>query len=167
KVFVHSGISYDYLLKDKESGLLKELVKYHISDQLRVAPEHLGNTVLSAMGKPDFEVYEAFVARFEAMNQKLGMEQQYIVPYFISSHPGSTLQDAVALSVYFKAHHMIPEQAQDFYPTPGSLATAMYYTGIDPRTIAPIYVPKGREKTSSGHCCSLITRRIKPWSGKP
>lgn len=145
KVFVRSGIRYDYLLKDKESGLLKELVKYHISGQLRVAPEHLGNTVLSAMGKPAFEVYEAFVARFEAMNRKLGMEQ-YIVPYFISSHPGSTLQDAVALSVYFKAHRMIPEQVQDFYPTPGSLATAMYYTGIDPRTMAPIYVPKGREK---------------------
>lgn len=145
KVFVRSGIRYDYLLRDKNSGLLKQLVKHHISGQLRVAPEHISDTVLKLMGKPAFSVYEQFEQKFYSINRSLGKEQ-YIVPYFISSHPGTTLQDAIRLSEYFKAHHVIPEQVQDFYPTPGTLSTAMYYTGYDPQTMTKVYIPKGKEK---------------------
>ena len=145
KVFVRSGIRYDFLLADKKSDLFPQIVKHHISGQLRVAPEHICPNVLDAMGKPRFEVYEKFKVAFDKHN-KTQQKNQYVVPYFISSHPGTTLANAVELSLYFKKAHMIPEQVQDFYPTPGSLATAMYYTGIDPRTMENIHIPLGREK---------------------
>ena len=145
KVFVRSGIRYDYLLKDHQSDLLRELVEHHVSGQLRVAPEHLSERVLRLMGKPGFSVYEDFIRAFERMNASLNLKQ-YVVPYFISGHPGTRLEDAILLSEYFRDHHIIPEQVQDFYPTPGSLSTAMYYTGINPLTMESIHVPHTREK---------------------
>ena len=143
KVFVRSGIRYDFMLKDKTSPFFKELVKYHVSGQLRVAPEHCVDKVLAAMGKPGFQVYETFLKAFERHNRGL---DQYVVPYFISGHPGCSLKDAVALAEYIRDHGAVPDQVQDFYPTPGSIATAMYYTGIDPRTMESIHVPMGEEK---------------------
>ncbi|MDD2414062.1 MAG: YgiQ family radical SAM protein [Eubacteriaceae bacterium] len=145
KVFVRSGIRYDYLLNDKKSNLFEELVKYHVSGQLRVAPEHLSDPVLHLMGKPHFSVYEQFIKKFNILSKRYG-KKQYVVPYFISGHPGTRLEDALKLSEYFRDHHVIPEQVQDFYPTPGSLATAMYYTGLNPLTMETVHVPKDREK---------------------
>ena len=125
---------------------LEELVRHHISGQLKVAPEHVADHVLNLMGKPKHEVYTEFKSRYEQMNKRCGMDQ-YLVPYFISSHPGCTLQDAVELAEYFRDAHCSPEQVQDFYPTPGTLSTCMFYTGLDPRTMKPIYVPTDpREK---------------------
>lgn len=146
KVFIRSGIRFDYLLCDKSDEFLTELCKYHISGQLRTAPEHISDSVLKAMGKPPHSVYERFLKKFDETNKKLNMEQ-YAVPYLMSSHPGSTLKDAVFLAEYLHRKHLSPEQVQDFYPTPGSLSTCMYHTGIDPRTMKKIYVPKTyREK---------------------
>jgi uncharacterized radical SAM protein YgiQ len=148
KVFIRSGIRFDYLLADKDAGnrFLEQLCKYHVSGQLKTAPEHVSEKVLHAMGKCGHEQYETFRKKYAETNQRLGMKQ-YIIPYFISSHPGSTLNDAIELALYMKKTHFIPDQVQDFYPTPGTLATTMYHTGLDPRTMKPIYVPKGeREK---------------------
>jgi uncharacterized radical SAM protein YgiQ len=145
KVFVRSGIRYDYLMADSSDAPFKELVRHHVSGQLRVAPEHISDRVLHYMGKPSFSKYRRFVDRFNAINKAEHLNQ-YVVPYFISSHPGSTLRDAVALAEYLRDHHLEPEQVQDFYPTPGSRATAMYYTGLDLETLRPIHVPKGHEK---------------------
>lgn len=145
KVFVRSGIRYDYLLAEKDDEFLTELIKHHISGQLRVAPEHISDNVLRAMGKPKKEVYDRFLEKFKRINQKLGKEQ-YVVPYLMSSHPGSTLKDAIKLAEYMRDNHLNPLQVQDFYPTPGSMATAMYYTGIDPRTMENIYVPVSYEE---------------------
>lgn len=145
KVFVRSGIRYDYLMADPSDAAFKELVRHHVSGQLRVAPEHISDRVLHYMGKPSFSKYRCFVDRFNACNKAEHLNQ-YVVPYFISSHPGSTLKDAVALAEYLRDHHLEPEQVQDFYPTPGSRATAMYYTGLDLETLKPIHVPKGYEK---------------------
>lgn len=141
KVFIRSGICFDYVLADKDQTFLSELVKDHISGQLRVAPEHVSNRVLSYMGKPRHEVYQEFIRRFDACNKKTG-KQQYALPYFMSSHPGCDLEDAVELAEYIRDMGFIPEQAQDFYPTPSTLSTCMYYTGLDPRTMDPVYVPK-------------------------
>lgn len=141
KVFVRSGIRFDYLLADKNREFLKELCKYHVSGQLRVAPEHVSDRVLSKMGKPSHNVYEEFVRQFESMNQKLGL-QQYAVPYLMSSHPGSDLKDAIELAQYLRKIGYTPEQVQDFYPTPGTVSTCMYYTGLDPETMEPVYVAK-------------------------
>ena len=141
KVFIRSGIRFDYLLADKDSSFLKELCQHHISGQLRVAPEHISDNVLKFMGKPSADVYEKFVQRFEKVNQATG-KKQYIVPYLMSSHPGSTLKDAIKLAEYLNRNKINPEQVQDFYPTPGSISTCMYYTGIDPRTMNTVYVPK-------------------------
>lgn len=141
KVFIRSGIRFDYVLADKDQTFLSELVKDHISGQLRVAPEHVSNRVLSYMGKPRHEVYQEFIRRFDACNKKTG-KQQYALPYFMSSHPGCDLEDAVELAEYIRDMGFIPEQAQDFYPTPSTLSTCMYYTGLDPRTMDPVYVPK-------------------------
>ena len=141
KVFIRSGIRFDYLLADKSDEFLKELVKYHISGQLKVAPEHCIDSVLDKMGKPHAEVFEEFCRRYEAMNQTLG-KKQFLVPYLMSSHPGSTLRDAVKLAVYLKTHGIRPEQVQDFYPTPGTISTCMYWTGLDPWTMQPVYVPR-------------------------
>ena len=140
KVFVRSGIRYDYVLKDAKSGFLAELVRHHISGQLKVAPEHISPRVLSYMGKPDAEVFEDFVHRYKQANDNARMDQ-YLVPYLMSSHPGSTLDDAVALACYLKKTGLRPEQVQDFYPTPGTMSTTMFYTGIDPRDMKRVYIP--------------------------
>lgn len=141
KVFIRSGIRFDYLMYDKEDTFLKELCQHHISGQLKVAPEHVSDRVLMKMGKPSHDVYEAFTKKYQKMNEKLGMKQ-FLVPYLMSSHPGSTLTDAIELALYLKKINHMPEQVQDFYPTPSTLSTCMYYTGLDPRTMEPVYVPK-------------------------
>jgi len=141
KVFIRSGIRFDYMMKDPSGEFFAELVKYHISGQLKVAPEHCVNGVLDAMGKPHNETYEKFRSKYERLNQKYGMEQ-YLVPYLMSSHPGCTLEDAVKLAQWLNRSGRQPEQVQDYYPTPGTLSTCMWYTGLDPRTMKPIYVPK-------------------------
>lgn len=140
KVFVRSGIRYDYVLKDAKSSFLNELVRHHISGQLKVAPEHVSPRVLGYMGKPSAEVFEDFVHRYKQANENAHMNQ-YLVPYLMSSHPGSTLDDAIALACYLKKSGLRPEQVQDFYPTPGTMSTTMFYTGIDPRDMQPVYVP--------------------------
>ncbi|MBE6992217.1 MAG: YgiQ family radical SAM protein [Ruminococcaceae bacterium] len=141
KVFIRSGIRFDYMLLDKNNEFFAELVKYHISGQLKVAPEHCIDTVLDYMGKPHNEVYERFLQKYHSLNDRYD-KKQFIVPYLMSSHPGSTLQDAVALAEYLNSKGTQPEQVQDFYPTPGTLSTCMYYTGIDPRTMKPVYVAR-------------------------
>ena len=141
KVFVRSGVRYDYMLQDKNDDFFRELVKYHISGQLKVAPEHCVASVLDYMGKPHFDVFEKFWAKYQKLNERQGKEQ-YLVPYLMSSHPGCTLNDAVALAEFLHSTGHQPEQVQDFYPTPGTLSTCMYYTGIDPRTMQPVYVAK-------------------------
>lgn len=141
KVFIRSGIRFDYLLKEEDRTFLRELCEYHVSGQLKVAPEHVAAPVLSLMGKPEHKVYERFTEEFYKMNKKIGKEQ-YLVPYLMSSHPGSTLKEAVELAEYCRDLGYMPEQVQDFYPTPSTLSTCMYYTGVDPRTMKPVYVPK-------------------------
>ena len=141
KVFVRSGIRYDYLIQDKDDTFFRELCMHHVSGQLKVAPEHISDNVLRYMGKPGVKQYEKFSKKFYQINKEIGKEQ-YLVPYLMSSHPGSTLQDAIELAVYLRRHNIRPEQVQDFYPTPGTLSTAMFYTGLDPRTLKRVYVPK-------------------------
>ena len=141
KVFIRSGIRFDYLLAEKDQTFLKELCAYHISGQLKVAPEHVSDTVLEKMGKPHSQVYREFTEQFNRMNQRLG-KQQYLIPYLMSSHPGSTLKEAVELAEFCRDMGYMPEQVQDFYPTPSTISTCMYYTGLDPRTMTPVYVPK-------------------------
>ncbi len=146
KVFIRSGIRYDYVLADRHSDFLDELVRHHVSGQLKVAPEHVSPNALRYMGKPPREVYDRFVRRYQQANERAGLKQ-YLVPYFMSSHPGCTLVDAVELALYMKRTGQHPDQVQDFYPTPGTLSTAMFYTGIDPRDMTPVYVPRDpREK---------------------
>ena len=145
KVFVRSGIRYDYMLEDKNNEFFRELVKYHISGQLKVAPEHCIDSVLNYMGKPHIGVYEKFLDEYKKLNTKFSKEQ-YIVPYLMSSHPGSTLEDAVALAEYLNKMGRQPEQVQDFYPTPGTISTCMYYTGIDPMTMKAVHVAKTPEE---------------------
>jgi uncharacterized radical SAM protein YgiQ len=152
KIFIRSGIRYDYLMLDKNDDFFEELCEHHVSGQLKVAPEHVVDRVLRRMGKPNREIYERFVERFYEINRKLGKEQ-YLVPYLISSHPGSDLNAAIELAEYLRDMRYTPEQVQDFYPTPGTLSTCMFYTGLDPRTssdparMEKIYVPRtGREK---------------------
>jgi len=144
KVFVRSGIRFDYMLLDKKNSLLNQLVQHHISGQLKVAPEHISPRVLSYMGKPTIEVFDRFRAEYDAANKKYGMNQ-YLVPYFMSSHPGCRLEDAVMLAQYMQRTHLHPEQVQDFYPTPGTLSTCMFYTELDPRTMKKVYVAKSPE----------------------
>ncbi len=141
KVFVRSGVRFDYCMEDPDPTFLRELVTHHVSGQLRVAPEHVSRAVLEVMGKPPHEVYERFVDAFYAECKRAGKEQ-YVVPYLMSSHPGSTLAEAVELAEFCRDMGFNPEQVQDFYPTPGSLATAMYFTGVDPRTMKPVYVAR-------------------------
>lgn len=141
KVFIRSGIRYDYLLADKDDEFFYELCKHHISGQLRIAPEHISDTVLKYMGKPSRAVYDKFVRKFDKINEQLKIKQ-YAVPYLMSSHPGSTLKDAIALAEFLRDKNMQPDQVQDFYPTPGSISTCMYYTEIDPMTMKKVYVPK-------------------------
>jgi uncharacterized radical SAM protein YgiQ len=141
KVFIRSGIRYDYLMLDPNDQFFEELCEHHISGQLKVAPEHVVDRVLRRMGKPGREVYDRFVQKFYEINRKLGKEQ-YLVPYLISGHPGSDLKAAVELAEYLRDIHYTPEQVQDFYPTPGSLSTCMFYTGLDPRDMKKVYVPR-------------------------
>jgi uncharacterized radical SAM protein YgiQ len=145
KIFIRSGIRFDYMLQDQNGEFFAELVKYHISGQLKVAPEHCVNGVLDYMGKPHIQVYEQFRQKYERLNQKYGKEQ-YLVPYLMSSHPGCTLADAVRLAEWLNKTGRQPEQVQDFYPTPGTLSTCMYHTGLDPRTMKPVFVPTAPEE---------------------
>jgi uncharacterized radical SAM protein YgiQ len=141
KVFIRSGIRFDYLLADKDDSFFYELVEHHVSGQLKVAPEHISDAVLCRMGKPEKAVYERFVKKYYEINKKLGKEQ-YLVPYLMSSHPGSGLKEAVELAEYLRDLGYMPEQVQDFYPTPSTVSTVMYYTGLDPRDMKPVYVCK-------------------------
>jgi uncharacterized radical SAM protein YgiQ len=141
KVFVRSGIRYDYLMFDKDDTFMRELIRHHVSGQLKVAPEHVSDGVLRLMGKPAGGLYDRFCDKYARLNRQMGMEQ-YIVPYFMSSHPGSTLDSAIELAQYLKKTGQRPEQVQDFYPTPGTLSTCMFYTGLDPRDMQPVYVPR-------------------------
>lgn len=141
KVFIRSGLRFDYLLADSGRTFLKELCQYHVSGQLKVAPEHISDRVLRYMGKPKAAIYHKFAKEYEAMNQKLG-KKQYLVPYLMSSHPGSTLREAVELAEFLRDLGYMPQQVQDFYPTPSTISTCMYYTGLDPRTMEPVYVAK-------------------------
>ena len=141
KVFVRSGVRFDYTLADKSDKFLDELIRHHVSGQLRLAPEHVSDTVLAAMGKPPRAVYDAFCRRFERATKAAGLEQ-YVVPYLISSHPGSTMKEAVELAEAVRDMGYMPEQVQDFYPTPSTMSTCMFYTGLDPRDMKPIYVPR-------------------------
>ncbi len=145
KVFIRSGIRYDYLMMDGSDEFLIELIKHHVSGQLKVAPEHTEDSVLKLMNKPPFRVYKEFKAKYDSINQRLG-KKQYLVPYLISSHPGCTIADAVRLAEYLKSINYMPEQVQDFYPTPSTKSTCMYYTGLNPDTLEEIFVPKSKEE---------------------
>lgn len=140
KVFIRSGIRFDYLIHDKDDSFFRELVEHHVSGQLKVAPEHISDKVLCRMGKPENEVYRKFADKYKELNEKAG-KNQYLVPYLMSSHPGSTLREAVELAEYLRDLGYMPEQVQDFYPTPSTISTCMYYTGVDPRTMEKVYVP--------------------------
>ena len=144
RVFVRSGLRYDYMMLEKDDRFMRELLQYHVSGQLKVAPEHCSPNVLDCMGKPHIEVYERFAERFYRLTKQVGKEQ-YLVPYLISSHPGSTLRDAVNLAVFLKKNRIRPEQVQDFYPTPGTVSTCMFYTGLDPYTLKEVFVPRTQE----------------------
>ena len=145
KVFIRSGIRYDYLIEDKDDSFMRELIEHHISGQLKVAPEHCSAAVLDKMGKPHIEAYKRFQKKFYEITGKIGKEQ-YLVPYLMSSHPGSRLSDAVELAMFLKENRIHPEQVQDFYPTPGTLSTCMFYTELDPYTMEPVYVAKKPEE---------------------
>lgn len=141
KVFIRSGIRFDYVMADKDDTFMKELCEHHVSGQLKVAPEHVSDAVLSKMGKPENRVYQEFVKKYKKINQQIG-KNQYLVPYLMSSHPGSTMKEAIELAEYLRDLGYMPEQVQDFYPTPSTISTCMYYTGVDPRDMKPVYVPK-------------------------
>lgn len=145
KVFVRSGIRFDYIMADKDDEFLKELCKYHVSGVLKVAPEHISPNVLKRMHKPSKEVFESFCKKYESINRELGLKQ-YMIPYMISSHPGSRMEDAVELALFLKKTGFVPDQVQDFYPTPGTMATCMYYTELDPLTMEKVYVEKSMER---------------------
>lgn len=141
KVFIRSGIRFDYVMADSDDTFFRELCEYHVSGQLKVAPEHVSDAVLQKMGKPENSVYRSFVNKYKKINQEIHKEQ-YLVPYLMSSHPGSTMKEAIELAEYLRDLGYMPEQVQDFYPTPSTISTCMYYTGVDPRDMKPVYVPK-------------------------
>ena len=146
KVFIRSGVRYDYLMADSKcDAFIEELCRYHVSGTLKVAPEHVSKNVLGYMHKAPKKVFLEFAAKYKETNKRLGMKQ-YLIPYLISSHPGSTLKDAVELALFLKEYGFVPDQVQDFYPTPGTLATCMYYTEMDPLTMEPVYVAKTMEE---------------------
>lgn len=145
KVFIRSGIRFDYVMADKDKSFLEELCNYHVSGQLKVAPEHICDQVLKRMGKPENQVFQKFLSEYRNINERLGMKQ-YVVPYLMSSHPGSTMREAVKLAEYIRDLGYMPEQVQDFYPTPATISTCMYYTGLDPRTMERVYVPRSRKE---------------------
>jgi radical SAM superfamily enzyme YgiQ (UPF0313 family) len=146
-VFIRSGIRFDYLMYDDNDAFFKKLVSDHVSGQLKVAPEHISDRVLDCMGKPHIDVYNAFKKKYFDYCKEIGKEQ-YLVPYLMSSHPGSTVNEAIELACYLKAEHYAPEQVQDYYPTPGTASTVMYYTGINPLTGKKVYVPTTYEEKS-------------------
>ncbi len=145
KVFIRSGIRYDYLIEDRDEEFMRELIEHHVSGQLKVAPEHCSAVVLDKMGKPHIEAYKKFQDKFYRITGQIGKEQ-YLVPYLMSSHPGSTLKEAVELALFLKSLKIRPEQVQDFYPTPGTISTCMFYTGLDPYTMEEVYVPRTSEE---------------------
>lgn len=145
KVFIRSGLRYDYIMADPDQTFLRELCAHHISGQLKVAPEHVCPYVLDKMGKPGRDLYDAFVKRYKEVNQRLGLKQ-YLIPYLMSSHPGSDLNAAIELACYLRDTGFYPEQVQDFYPTPGTLSTCMFYTGLDPRTMQPVFVARSPQE---------------------
>ena len=145
KIFIRSGIRFDYLIADSDESFFKELVTHHVSGQLKVAPEHCSSRVLKMMGKPDINVYERFKKRFYELTESVG-KKQFLVPYLMSSHPGSTMRDAIELALFLKREGLHPEQVQDFYPTPGTVSTCMFYTGLDPYTMESVYVPRTPEE---------------------
>ncbi|NLY70991.1 MAG: YgiQ family radical SAM protein [Clostridiales bacterium] len=147
KVFIRSGIRYDYVRQDKNSNFLEEICKHHISGTLKVAPEHVSDRVLKRMRKPPIKVFEEFAEQYKGINERIG-KKQYLIPYLISSHPGSTLEDAIELALYLKKNRFVPDQVQDFYPTPGTLSTCMYYTGLDPLTGEKVYVARDIKEKS-------------------
>ncbi len=157
KVFIRSGIRYDYMLCDKNDDFFRELCQYHVSGQLKVAPEHISDNVLRFMGKPSRQVFERFTDKYYELSNTAGKEQ-YLVCYLMSSHPGSTLDDAITLACYLKEKHMRPQQVQDFYPTPGTLSTCMFYTGLDPHTLKPVYVAKTYEEKAMQRALLQFTR---------
>ena len=157
KVFIRSGLRYDYLIHDKDDEFFKEMVQHHVSGQLKVAPEHISPNVLEKMGKPQRHVYEKFVNKYEKVNKDLGMNQ-FLVPYLMSSHPGSTLREAVELAEYLRDIGHRPEQVQDFYPTPGTMSTTMYYTELDPRTMEKVYVPKSPKEKAMQRALMQYTK---------
>ena len=162
KVFIRSGIRFDYLMEDPDDTFFRELVQYHVSGQLKVAPEHCTARVLDCMGKPHIETYLAFQKRFFKLTKEIGKEQ-YLVPYLMSSHPGSTLKDAVELALFIKGNHLRPEQVQDFYPTPGTISTCMFYTGLDPYTMKEVYVPRSsKEKAMQRALMQYFIPKNKP-----
>ena len=158
KVFIRSGIRYDYLIYDKNEEFFYYLAKNHVSGQLKVAPEHISDNVLSKMGKPSRAVYDKFADKFYEINKKIGKEQ-YLVPYLMSSHPGSTLNEAIELAEYIKAHNLHPEQVQDFYPTPFTISTCMFYTGLDPFTLKEVYVPRTFEEKQMQRALLQFTKK--------
>ena len=145
KVFIRSGIRFDYVMADKSDEFIESLCKHHVSGQLKVAPEHCSHRVLKLMGKPDFKVYRQFQKKFIAINKKLG-KKQFLVPYLMSSHPGSTLSDAIELALFLKESGLNPQQVQDFYPTPGTVSTCMFHTGIDPMNGNKVYCAKNADE---------------------
>ena len=145
KVFIRSGVRFDYVMADKSEEFLRELCKYHVSGILKVAPEHVSDRVLSYMHKPEKKVFQEFSRKYKKINEQLGLKQ-FLIPYLISSHPGSTLEDAIELAVFLSDNGFVPDQVQDFYPTPGTLATCMYYTELEPLTMQPVYVAKSLEE---------------------
>jgi uncharacterized radical SAM protein YgiQ len=158
KVFIRSGIRYDYVLQDKHADdFIREISRHHVSGRLKVAPEHVCDKVLAAMGKPRFEIYKKFAEKYNAANAKLGKEQ-FLVPYLMSGHPGCNMDDAIAMAEYLHANGLRPEQVQDFYPTPGTLSTCMYYTGFDPRTGKPVFVAKSHKQKAAQR--ALIQYRL-------
>jgi len=162
KVFVRSGIRYDYLIQDEDSTFFKELVSYHTSGQLKVAPEHCSASVLDYIGKPHIEAYLSFSKKFYEFSKKAGKEQ-YLVPYLISSHPGSTLEDAIELALFLKRERIRPEQVQDFYPTPATVSTCMFYTGLDPYTLKDVYVARNsRDKAAQRALLQYFYPKNKP-----
>ncbi len=161
KVFIRSGIRYDYLMEDESDEFIRELIRNHVSGQLKVAPEHCSAAVLDKMGKPHIEAYKRFQEKFYSITKGMGKEQ-YLVPYLMSSHPGSTLKEAVDLAIFLKENKIHPEQVQDFYPTPGTISTCIFYSGFDPYTMEEVYVPRtAEEKRCKEHFSSILSLKIK------
>lgn len=163
KVFIRSGIRFDYLMMDKDKTFFEELCKHHISGQLKVAPEHVSNKVLSLMRKSTHEVYEKFAEEYKKTNERLGMKQ-YLVPYYIAGHPGAGINEAIEVALYLKKTGFVPDQVQDFYPTPGSLATCMYYTGLNPHKeingkLEEVYVARGAHERRLQRALLQFNRR--------